>query len=182
MISALADEHVLSALVHALRRRGMDVATVQDRGLRKTEDPELLSLSMQEQRLLLTNDTDFLALANDLAKRAEPLRQSCFGPSSEEPFGICYRVLFPWRAKRTTREYVLECTTSSRGQSLRWRRVEKALDWLSPFVISNSWFPVTNPSSPNPRISTNKFRTFCNPFATVGGCLSWTTGNDTNGR
>ena len=109
-------------------------------------------------------------------------RQSCFGPSSEEPFGICYRVLFPWRAKRTTREYVLECTTSSRGQSLRWRRVEKALDWLSPFVISNSWFPVTNPSSPNPRISTKKFKTICNPFATVGECLSWTTGNETSCR
>lgn len=63
MLKAYADEHVASAVVEALRRRGMDVVTVQDHGRRGARDSELLDEAFGEQRVMLTNDTDFLALA-----------------------------------------------------------------------------------------------------------------------
>jgi hypothetical protein len=62
MLSAYADEHVKSAIVEGLKRRGMDIVTAQERGQRRTDDEILLRTATMEARLLLTNDTDFLRI------------------------------------------------------------------------------------------------------------------------
>jgi hypothetical protein len=80
VIAALADEHVIGPLVQALRQRGMGVATVEERNLCSADDSVLLELAMQEQRLMLTNDADFLAIAADLAKRQQPFAPVVFWP------------------------------------------------------------------------------------------------------
>ena len=71
MLKALADEHVHQAIVQALRRRGVDVITVQDCGLRGADDLALLRQALQEERAMLTNDHHFLGLAAQCAARGE---------------------------------------------------------------------------------------------------------------
>jgi len=63
MLKAYADEHVVFGLVQALRQRGMDVIRVQDRGREQADDAELLDEALQDERVMLTNDVDFLMLA-----------------------------------------------------------------------------------------------------------------------
>jgi predicted nuclease of predicted toxin-antitoxin system len=57
----LADENVEASLVEVLRRAGHDVATVPvQAGIR---DREVLARSVEEHRILITNDKDFAELA-----------------------------------------------------------------------------------------------------------------------
>lgn len=54
------DEHVPTAITEGLRRRGVDVLTVQHDGRLGIKDPELLDRATETQRVLFTRDTDFL--------------------------------------------------------------------------------------------------------------------------
>lgn len=56
------DEQVARAVASALRRRGVDVLTVQDAGLLGAADEEHLSRALRERRVIFTQDTDFLRL------------------------------------------------------------------------------------------------------------------------
>ena len=67
MLKGYADEHVVFGLVQALRQRGMDVVRVQDCGREHTEDADLLDEALADERVMLTNDTDFLALTVERA-------------------------------------------------------------------------------------------------------------------
>lgn len=69
MLKAYADEHVRSAIVQALRQRGTDVVTVQQRQGEGTDDAEVLAEALRDSRIVLTNDTDFLKLAAQFASR-----------------------------------------------------------------------------------------------------------------
>ena len=60
-----ADEHVARAVVTGLRRRGVDVLSVEEAGTRGAPDDEHLALAMSQQRTIFTQDADFLRLAND---------------------------------------------------------------------------------------------------------------------
>ena len=62
MLRGYADEHVKAAVVEGIRRRGMEVVTVQERGQRQADDEALLGAATAEGRLMLTNDQDFLRL------------------------------------------------------------------------------------------------------------------------
>ncbi len=62
MLPMFADEHVHTAIVKGLRRRGADVTSVQERGLVGRPDPVLLQIATTEGRLMLTQDQDFLGL------------------------------------------------------------------------------------------------------------------------
>lgn len=62
MLTDYANEHVKSAIVEGLRRRGMDIITVQERTLQQADDEVLLETATREGRLLLTNDADFLRI------------------------------------------------------------------------------------------------------------------------
>ena len=56
------DEHVPKAVTEGLRRRGVDVITVQELGLQAAEDALHLEGAAQDGRVVFTQDTDFLRL------------------------------------------------------------------------------------------------------------------------
>lgn len=57
------DVHVPAAITFGLRRRGIDVLTSQDDGTRRATDEVLLKRATQLGRILLSQDTDLLAIA-----------------------------------------------------------------------------------------------------------------------
>lgn len=87
MLKAYADENVIAPLDEALRRRGMDVVTVQERGRREADDAELLDEALLDERLMLTNDSDFLAIAADRSSRSEPLAPVVYWPQQQRRIG-----------------------------------------------------------------------------------------------
>lgn len=56
------DEHISHAVAEALRRRGIDVLTIDEAGLRTASDEEIMDQSTLAGRVIVTNDSDFLAL------------------------------------------------------------------------------------------------------------------------
>jgi len=64
------DEHVPHAVAEALRRRGIDVLTAGEAGLRSTPDAELLARSYEAGRVLVTHDSDFLRLHREQHQHA----------------------------------------------------------------------------------------------------------------
>jgi hypothetical protein len=61
-LSLLCDEHIPYQVVEGLRRRGIDVITIQRAGLRSALDEVILDAARQQSRVVYTNDTDFLRL------------------------------------------------------------------------------------------------------------------------
>ncbi len=55
------DEHIDSAVADGLRRRGADVSTTAERGLIGQADEVHWQLVCEEQRVLVTCDSDFLS-------------------------------------------------------------------------------------------------------------------------
>jgi len=64
------DEHIPNAVARGLRRRGLDVLTVQDAGRSGLSDPEQLAFALSEQRMLITMDSDFLILVSQRVTHA----------------------------------------------------------------------------------------------------------------
>ena len=91
MLKAYADEHLVFPVVQALRKRGMDVVTVQDRGRQGADDVDLLAEALREQRVMLTNDRDFLVLAADHAGRSEVFAPVFFWPQQRRAIGEIVR-------------------------------------------------------------------------------------------
>lgn len=56
------DEHVPRAVASGLRRRGVDVLTLQEAGMLEAEDEAHLALATQQGRVIFTQDADFLRL------------------------------------------------------------------------------------------------------------------------
>lgn len=65
MIAVLVDENVSDDFADALTNAGVDVFRLHDEGLKGTKDEELLPLALEERRMLLTNDVDFLRMASE---------------------------------------------------------------------------------------------------------------------
>ena len=57
------DEHIHSAGAEGLRRRGVNVLTVQEAGKTGVSDREQLGFALTENRVMVTMDSDFLTLA-----------------------------------------------------------------------------------------------------------------------
>jgi predicted nuclease of predicted toxin-antitoxin system len=57
------DEHVPHAIAHGLRRRQIDVTTTTDAGLIGAEDEDHVAFALRENRVIFTNDRDFLRIA-----------------------------------------------------------------------------------------------------------------------
>ena len=72
MLRALADEHVDRAIVKGLRKHGADVVTAQEQGLDGLDDEALLAAAAKDDRLILTNDKDFLAIHAKWVKQGHP--------------------------------------------------------------------------------------------------------------
>jgi predicted nuclease of predicted toxin-antitoxin system len=56
------DEHIDLAIANALRKRGVDVLTAQEAGLLGVPDQDHLQLAISQNRVILTQDTDFLRM------------------------------------------------------------------------------------------------------------------------
>ena len=56
------DEHIPKGVVEGLRRRGVDVLTVQEAGRSGESDEKQLAFAAREGRALITFDDDFLRL------------------------------------------------------------------------------------------------------------------------
>jgi hypothetical protein len=59
------DEHVAHAVAHGLRQRQIDVTTTTDAGLLAAPDEDHLNFALRENRVVFTNDSDFLRLVAD---------------------------------------------------------------------------------------------------------------------
>jgi len=57
------DENIDPAIADALRRKGIDVTTTVEAGLRGRDDQTQLALATSQGRVLVTHDSDFLRLA-----------------------------------------------------------------------------------------------------------------------
>jgi uncharacterized protein DUF5615 len=58
------DEHIPRAVADGLRRRGLDVLTVQEAKRAGSSDTAQLAFAFAQQRVLITMDSDFLILAS----------------------------------------------------------------------------------------------------------------------
>ena len=58
------DEHIDSAVAAGLRLRGVDVTTTIEQGLDGASDSRQMEFARGQGRVLVTCDSDFLALAN----------------------------------------------------------------------------------------------------------------------
>lgn len=104
MLSGYADEHVWSALVEGLRRRGMDVVTVQERQGEGTDDPDVLAEALREERILMTNDHDFLALASRSAASGEAFAPIFYWPQQRRRVGDLVRSIIREATRNTYEE------------------------------------------------------------------------------
>lgn len=79
------DVHVPTAVTFALRRRGFDVLTCQDDGTGEFDDVEVLERSTLLNRVLFTQDTDFLNIGSAWQSAGNEFREVVFahqlGPS-----------------------------------------------------------------------------------------------------
>ena len=56
------DENVSNTVADGLRRRGIDVSTTPEQGLISASDEEQLAFAYSQQRVIFTQDRDFLVL------------------------------------------------------------------------------------------------------------------------
>lgn len=91
MLSGYADVHVSFPIVQGLRTRGMDVVTAQERGQRQADDEVLLSQALQEERIMLTCDHDFLRLAKFLSAQGQRFAPIYFWPQMGRSIGEMIR-------------------------------------------------------------------------------------------
>lgn len=59
------DENVSNIVADGLKRRGIDVSTTPEQGLISVSDEEQLTFACSQQRVLFTQDRDFLVLHSD---------------------------------------------------------------------------------------------------------------------
>src|SRR5713101_3944660 len=87
MLTGFFDQHVNGAIVTGLRRRGMDLVTAHERGLRAADDEILLAAATSEGRLMVTNDTDFLVLHTKWQAAGRITQGSFIGTKTNFPWG-----------------------------------------------------------------------------------------------
>ncbi|MFO7968259.1 MAG: DUF5615 family PIN-like protein [Archaeoglobaceae archaeon] len=58
----LADEHIDTSAVDALKKIGIDISSVQELGMRGENDENLLTYAKENETVIITRDSDFLSL------------------------------------------------------------------------------------------------------------------------
>ena len=64
MISIQCDEHIKSSIINGLKARAIQAYSVEENNLKGFSDTTLLQYCIKTNRILLTNDEDFLELSN----------------------------------------------------------------------------------------------------------------------
>ncbi len=59
-ITIQADEHIKKAISDGIKRRGVELYTVEEEKIKGESDEDLLQFAEKENRVILTNDSDFL--------------------------------------------------------------------------------------------------------------------------
>jgi len=83
------DQHMQGAVVHGLRQHGLDVLTPQDSGRCGLPDPDQLAFATVEGRVMVTFDTDYLALH----QAGTPHEGIAWCPASKHSIGELIRLL-----------------------------------------------------------------------------------------
>ncbi|GEM_PF-1314511 len=58
----LADEHIESSIVNGLKLLGIDAVSVNEAGKRESDDEEILRFARENDRVIITRDSDFIKL------------------------------------------------------------------------------------------------------------------------
>lgn len=69
-----ADAHIASAVIRALREKGVDILAANEVGFREAPDEEHLAFAERERRVLVSLDKDFLRLHGARVHHAGILR------------------------------------------------------------------------------------------------------------
>lgn len=88
-VSFYMDEHVHRAITEALRQRQVDVLTVQEDGHGGFPDPILLDRAMELQRVMFSQDQDFLTEAKRRQTEGIPFSGVIFARQSRVSLGEC---------------------------------------------------------------------------------------------
>lgn len=83
------DEHVPTAITEGLRSRGEDVLTVQEDGYAGTADELILDRALMLERILLTQDKDFLKISGDRQNAGLPFAGIVYAPQQGVSPGQC---------------------------------------------------------------------------------------------
>ncbi len=82
------DVHIPAAITDQLRRR-LDVLTSQEDGTGETEDPELLQRATELDRILVTQDNDFLVIAAEWLAESREFAGVVYGHQQQTGIGQC---------------------------------------------------------------------------------------------
>lgn len=86
-ISLYMDQHVHAGIVSGLRSRAVDVLTAREDGMDRAADEELLQRSTELRRLLFTNDSDLLGIANEHQRTQHNFGGVAFAPQKGTSIG-----------------------------------------------------------------------------------------------
>lgn len=88
-LSFYLDHHVPRAVAIGLRHRGVEVLTASEDGCEQLEDRALLERSTELERVLFTQDDDFLVLANAWRQDGKHFAGVVFGHQLRVSIGQC---------------------------------------------------------------------------------------------
>lgn len=83
------DHHVPKAITVGLRLRDVDVITAHEDGAGELGDSELLNRAQQLQRVLFTQDDDFLVEATRRQRENIPFQGVIYAHQLQVPIGVC---------------------------------------------------------------------------------------------
>ena len=87
------DHHVPRAITIALRLRGVDVLTTHEDGTTELDDERLLNRATELNRVLFTQDDDFLHLASLRQRHGIPFSGIKYAHQLRVSIGVCVRDL-----------------------------------------------------------------------------------------
>ncbi len=90
-IKLYMDQHVPKAITVGLRLRGIDVLTAQEDNSSRLEDPFLLDRASNLERILFSQDDDFLIEATRRQRENIFFRGVIYAHQLRVPIGICIR-------------------------------------------------------------------------------------------
>jgi len=92
-IALYMDEHIHLAITVGLQFRDVDVLTVQDDGRTGMPDPIILDRAAELQRVVFTQDEDFLAIANRRQQEEVNFAGVIYAQQKSVTVGDCIRDL-----------------------------------------------------------------------------------------